>query len=295
MTTKLLDLLPEHTRYVEVFGGGASLLFAKPPCAVETYNDLDGGLVNFFRVVRDPDLFPEFQRRAQLTPYARQEYNDARAWWKDPANANAEPLERAWNFYLVARMSFSGHFGASWSSVVALSRRGMAGTASNWLSVVANLPAIHKRLLRVQIENSDWRTILHRYNGPGYLAYCDPPYVHETRSAGGYAHDAMTVEDHAEMVEALLAYDGSVMLSGYDHPVYQPLTEHPDWAKYTFETACSAAAKTRATGLQGQGAALAKQPRTEIVWIKDQGATSLFDRKDSRCEAPFVGSAEKAT
>lgn len=270
MTSKLLALLPVHTRYVEPFGGGGSLLFAKPPVAVETYNDIDGGLVNLFRVVRDPELFPEFCRRVQLTPYARQEYDDARTWWKDPANESAPPLERACRFYVIARMSFSGSFGASWSSVVGASRRGMAESCSKWLSSLAGLPAIHARLQRVQIENADWRVILQRYNGPGYLCYCDPPYVHETRVSGKYLHDTMTIEDHAELVAALLAYDGSVMLSGYDHPVYAPLTDHPDWAKHTFETVCYAAARTRATGLQGKGAVLANQPRTEIVWVRDQ-------------------------
>jgi len=56
MVKKLLPLIPQHKIYVEVFGGGASLLFAKEPSPVEVYNDLNSDLVNFFRVLRDPKL-----------------------------------------------------------------------------------------------------------------------------------------------------------------------------------------------------------------------------------------------
>lgn len=74
MVKKLLPLVPKHRIYVEVFGGGASLLLAKEPSLVEVYNDLDAGLVNMFRVIRDPDLFAEFHRRVQLIPYSRGEF-----------------------------------------------------------------------------------------------------------------------------------------------------------------------------------------------------------------------------
>ena len=108
MTAKLLPLLTPHRIYVEVFGGGASLLFAKDPAPVEVYNDLNEGLVNLFRVLRDRGQFDEFQRLVALTPYARAEYDYCREHWQ----AQTDPVQRAYQFYVVARMSFGGHFGS---------------------------------------------------------------------------------------------------------------------------------------------------------------------------------------
>ena len=58
LAQKLVPLLPQHRIYVEPFAGGASVLFAKPPSPVEVLNDVHGDLVNFYRVLRDPALFP---------------------------------------------------------------------------------------------------------------------------------------------------------------------------------------------------------------------------------------------
>lgn len=81
MVAKILPMLTAipHTRYVEPFGGGASILMAKPPVDVETYNDLDSALYDFFTVLADPDLFPQFVRRVKLLPCSRQLYDHARA------------------------------------------------------------------------------------------------------------------------------------------------------------------------------------------------------------------------
>ena len=71
---RLLPLLPQHEAFCELFGGSGALLFSKRPVAVEVYNDLDAGLVGFFRVLRDPAQFDFFSHKVQLTPYSRQEY-----------------------------------------------------------------------------------------------------------------------------------------------------------------------------------------------------------------------------
>jgi len=262
MTSKLLLLLsPCHT-YVEAFGGGASLLFAKPPSPVEVYNDIDEGLVNFFRVLRNPEQFEEFHRLVSLTPYSRTEYNNCRAHWRD----YDDPVQRTWAWFVVARMSFSGHFGSGISTVITESSHGMVQTAATWLSAIENLPQVAARLLQVQIENEDWRVILERYDTPHTTFYLDPPYIHETRKAKRYNYE-MDDNDHAELVQTLLHIQGNAMLSGYPHDLYTPL-EDAGWVRHEFQTACHAAGRTRATGIKGEGAALAMQPRTEVVWVK---------------------------
>ena len=261
MTAKLLPLIVPHHIYVEPFGGGASLLFSKSPSPVEVYNDLDGGLVNFFRVVRDERKFEQFYRLAALTPYARAEYNFCRETWQ----SCEDDVERAYRWFVVARMSFSGLFGQSLSTAVTHSTRGMAETCSTWLSCIEMLPQVHARLMRVQIEQSDWRVILDRYDTPETFFYCDPPYPASTRSAGEYAHE-LTPDDHADLVTVLLSIQGNAMLSCYWHDVYQPLLG-AGWARRDWDTACHAAGKTRASGMQGDGAALRMQGRTETVLV----------------------------
>jgi len=261
MVAKLLPLLPPHRIYVEPFGGGASLLFAKPPSPVEVYNDIDSGLVNFFRVLRDPEKFAKFYHLVAFTPYSREEYEYCRKTWE----SCEDEVEKAYRWFVVARMSFSGAFGYSWGSVVTTSRNGMAATCSKWLSTIKMLPAIHERMMRVQIEHADFRDILKRYDTPETLFYCDPPYVPETRRGQVYKHE-LTLDDHRELVQILLSLKGKVLLSGYAHPVYAPL-EEAGWQRIDFRTACYAVGRTRATGIMGEGAAKLMHPRVESVWI----------------------------
>ena len=95
----IIKHFPPHINYIEPCGGAASVLLRKPRSTIETYNDLDGNVVNFFRVLRDnPD---ELIRKIQLTPYAREEYNLSRVPCDDP-------IERARRFYWGCHMSIVG-------------------------------------------------------------------------------------------------------------------------------------------------------------------------------------------
>ena len=261
MVAKLLPLFPSHYTYVEPFGGGASMLMAKEPSPVEVYNDVDLGLVGFFRVLRNPEQFQEFYRLVSLTPYSREEFYHCRDTWEQ----TQDPIECAYRWFVVARMSFGGKFGSSWGFVVTQSRRKMAGPASNWLSCIDQLPAISERLLRVQIEHNDFRKVLDTYDTPNTLFYCDPPYVHSERSSTRCKCE-MSNSDHQALIEKLLILQGKVLLSGYVNEVYLPL-EEAGWERRDFKTVCYAVGHTRKTGIQGEGSALAKQPRIESVWI----------------------------
>lgn len=259
---KILSVLPDHEFYVEPFGGGASILLAKDPAKVEVYNDVNRGVVNFFRVISDPDMFGKFMSRTSLLPVSRELFEEyARTW-----TGIHDPVEQAIHWYVVARQSFGGMFGNSWGTVVTASNRGMSQTTSSWKSSFELLPKIHERIQRVQIECADWRDCLKRFSGPGWLTYCDPPYVTGARKAGGYEHE-LKDKDHQDLIRILLDYDGAVVLSGYDNHIYSPLVK-AGWQKIEIPVVCSAAGRTRANGLQGVGNVLAKQKRTECLWIK---------------------------
>ena len=255
----IVDLLPPHKHYVEPFGGGASVLLAKEPCVGnETYNDLDSALVDFFRVLTDPEQFTTFMRRVEALPVSRELYNEYRATW-----SGCDGIERAARWFVVARQSFAGRFGHGGFGTQTSSRRGGSSGAC-WMSCIKRLPEIHARLQGVQIEHADFRDVFKRYDGPGYLAYCDPPYVANTRRSGKYTHE-MSDEDHNDLVRLLLAYQGAVVLSGYNSGLYASL-ETKGWVRHDRAVPCHAAGRTKATGLQGVGVLAKNQRRTESVW-----------------------------
>ncbi|MGE5605457.1 MAG: DNA adenine methylase, partial [Bacteroidota bacterium] len=129
MVSKLVPLEPEHKIYVEVFGGGANYLLAHEPSKVEIYNDLDSGLINFFRVLRDPRKFGRLYHYAIHTPYSREEFKFCRDTWREPN----DDVIRAYRWFVKNRMSFAG-LGRSWGRTVTSSTRGMAEAPSSWLS-----------------------------------------------------------------------------------------------------------------------------------------------------------------
>ena len=238
-----------HKIYAEPFGGGASVLLGKEPASVEIYNDLNGGLVNFFRVLADKRQFKQFLRIVSALPRSRKLFYDFRKEHEHEKNS----VVRAAKWFFLARQSFAGKFAQSWGYSLHSTTRGMAASCSSWISVIAGLPEIHARMQRVQIESLPAIQIIEKYDTPETLFYLDPPYVLDTRVGGkAYEHE-MTDADHEALVEKLLTIEGAACLSGYEHPVYEPLLK-AGWTIKRREVACAAAGRTRASKLLGAGA-----------------------------------------
>lgn len=266
MVTKLLPLVPQHHIYVEPFGGGASMLLAREPSAVEVYNDLNSGLVNFFRVLRNKKQFEAFHRLALLTPFSREEHDLFNSTWA----STKDPVEQAHRFFFVARTSFGGIFGNTWGHTVASSSRSMAGSVAVYLGAIEKLPEVSERLLRVQVEHGNALDVIERYDTPETFFYLDPPYVLSTRKGGGYEHE-MDDAQHRQLVELLLTVKGKVLLSGYPTRLYAKL-EEAGWQTMRWQAVCSASGHTRLNGLKGTGAAKQKQQRVEAVWFNYKAA-----------------------
>jgi len=208
----LLPLLPVTRQYCEPFGGSAAVLINKPPSLVETYNDIDGDVVNFFRVLRsDPD---ELRRQIALTPFSREEYFIA---LQD--DTGEPPIERARRFYIRARQTRTGLAQTAslgrWANCKNSSRSGMAGVVSRWLGGVDALGDIADRLARVQIENRPALNVIDLYDDPDTLLYCDPPYLHETRGDSAAYGFELATEDHLALAGRLRSCRGKVAISGY--------------------------------------------------------------------------------
>ena len=244
----LLPLLPKCHHYCEPFSGSGAVLLNREPAPIETYNDLDGEVVNFFRVLRDEG--EALQRAIGLTPFSREEF--AIACTLDP---DLVALERARRFYIRARQVRTGLAQTAtlgrWANCKETSRAGMSGVISRWLGGVEQLPAIAERLLRVQIENRPALDVITLYDAPGTLFYCDPPYVHETRGdVKAYRHE-MTNAQHEALADRLNAARGKVAFSNYDCAFLDALYPPGRWRK------CAGAARTNHA---------TKGKRIEVLW-----------------------------
>jgi DNA adenine methylase len=208
----LLPLLPEATHYCEPFGGSAAVLINRPPSPIETYNDIHGDVVNFFRVLREQkDALIE---AIGLTPFSREEFQRAIS-----NEEGISDLERARRFYILARQVRTGlaqkaSYGR-WAHCRLTSRAGMAGAVSRWLGAVEDLPLIAQRLIRVQIENAPAIEVIKRYDSQETLFYCDPPYPHDSRGDSNAYANEMTDEQHWELANVLHNVKGKVAVSGY--------------------------------------------------------------------------------
>jgi len=223
----LNPLLPVDCKsYAEPFGGSASVLLSRPPVPIETYNDLNGELVNFFRVLRDD--FDGFRRLADLTPYSRTEFGES---MDIPVNASS--LERARLFFLRASTAYAGRSGTShcyFTTSGWVIRRGMSDRIARYLSAVENLPDIVERFKRVQIENMDALDLIRKYDTPDTLFYCDPPYLTSVRtSSGDYDIETGDVY-HRNLADVLNRIEGRAAVSGYDSPLYGTL--YSGWMKH---------------------------------------------------------------
>lgn len=213
--------LPPHDIYVEPFCGAASVLFAKERCQVEVINDLDERVVNLFRVIREQP--EQLARAVAMTPYSRREYEISDA--EIPADSDVEAARR---FLVRVWMAHAGRMGGKpgWRCGLAGSVTTHRGAISKvWTGVPDRILAVVDRLKDVMIECRPALQIIDAWRRPEALLYCDPPYVWATRERRGigenghYAHE-MTDQDHEQLLDALVAHPGPVVLSGYRSPAY---------------------------------------------------------------------------
>lgn len=209
---------PAHRVYIEPFGGAASVLMQKAPAYAEVYNDLDESVVNVFRVLRNTWTARKLRILLERTPFSRQEFNHAYDFTLDP-------VERARRTIILA---FMGHGAPSASHPARTGFRGdsnRSGTtpAHDWAAYPPSIADFCDRIRRVVIEQMPAINCIEKYDCDDALIYADPPYVHDTRSSGhGYRYE-MTDTEHERLMDVLRSCKGSVVLSGYNCPIYEKL------------------------------------------------------------------------
>jgi DNA adenine methylase len=258
LASRIVALMPPHLHYVEPFFGGGAVLLARDPedaplwlpphqGVSEVVNDINGRLVNFWRVLQNPETFARFRRRVEAMPVARSEW--ARA--HDHAYGQ-DQVDNAVAFFVDCRQSRSGMMNSFTAVTRNRTRRRMNGNVSEWLSAVDGLADVHARLRRVLIENIPAIELIRREDAPGTLFYCDPPYMHETRTAPeAYAFE-MAANDHRELLATLLECQGKIILSGYSSGLYDEKLK--DWNRHAFDLPNNAAGGET------------KRRMTEVLW-----------------------------
>lgn len=209
----ICSFIPEHEVYLEPYFGSGAVFFNKPKCRIETVNDLNHDVFNYFKVLRD---YPEeLIRIIDSTPFSREEYMNA--WVSED---NLDEIEKARRFAIRCWMAIGS--GNRYRNGF---RSGQQSSSPSPAHTWANLPDALKeatnRLKNTQIENLPAIELIKRYDTKDVFIYADPPYLHETREKNKYLYEhEMTKEEHEDLLKTLLVHPGKVLISGYDSELY---------------------------------------------------------------------------
>ena len=216
----IVSNMPSHEVYLEPFFGSGAVFFNKEPCRIETINDIDDEVYNFFKTVRrDFDMLAE---QLRMTPFSRTEYENA---FKE--NENDSSLEKARKFAVKCWMGF-GASNRYKNGFRSSQQSSSPSTTKIWNEYPERLLEACSRLKNAQIENLDYRECLSRYDTKDVFIYADPPYMPGVRKGYIYKHE-MDEEEHRQLLSLLLAHPGKVMISGYDTPLYSEMLK--GWKK----------------------------------------------------------------
>jgi DNA adenine methylase len=279
----LIELFPPHRVYTEAFGGGGSVLMQKPRCYSEIYNDLDGEVVNVFRVLQNPKRARRLEALLRVTPFARAEFELSYKHTRSETERARRTIMRAymgWGSDSISRMkatragfntriSSTMNTGFRWNA----NRRSGTTAASDWASYPKYIAGFTERLQGVTIENRNALVILKKMDREDALHYIDPPYPQSVRKVGNgcalkhrYRWE-MTDAQHKELSELLRSLVGMVIVSSYPGKLYDRLYRGWKKVEWTGGQFCS----------QNSG----DKTRTEVVWlnraaVENQRQISLF-------------------
>lgn len=208
----ICEYIPEHHVYLEPFAGSLAVLFNKERCHIETVNDIDGEITNFFKMVRDKG--DELERLIKFTPYSRIEYKAA----YETADSD---LERARRFAVKCWMGF-GCGNLYQNGFKSGQQTKSPNPAKMWGELPETIKMATERLRGVQIECLPAVELIDRYDTEDVFMYVDPPYLHGTRKNYLYRYE-MENADHEELLSVLIKHPGKVLISGYDNDMYNTI------------------------------------------------------------------------
>lgn len=244
-----------YTHRCYVFAGGLGELWGwKHEGISETANDINRQLTNFWMVLADRELFPLFCREIEATPLSEPHWieSDLRDGIPNPRTKETR-VDEAVRFFIWNRQSRQG-LGKDFATPTKRIRRGMNENVSAWLSAVEGLSDWHERFKRVEIRNLPFQKFIPKYDHSKVLFYCDPPYLHSTRSSTGEYEFEMTPVQHRELLDMLSQIDGKFILSGYKSNMYLKAEKKNGWNRKEVEIDNKASSSKK------------KEDRIECLW-----------------------------
>jgi len=209
LASSIIPLFPAHSCYVEVFAGAGGIFFAKSPSQVEVLNDINGEIVNLYRVVKHH--LEELYKQFKWVLVSRDQWS----WLRDTPPETLTDVQRAARFLYLQKLAFGGRATGQTFGTAATTR-----PKFNLLTLENDLVDAHARLSQVTLEQGDWEKMFERYDRPDTLFYCDPPY-YET---AGYGTE-FGVDQYEQMARLGLECKGKVVISLNDHPVVREIFE----------------------------------------------------------------------
>jgi DNA adenine methylase len=211
----LLPLIPKHRMYCEPFFGGGAVFFAKPKSEVEVINDINGEIVNFFKVIKTK--FPELQKEIKATLHSRELYRNAMVVYAHPDLFT--DVKRAWALWVLTNQGFAGMIG-SW---------GFGKDDSKEAALANKRDAFTKeyedRLTKVQVENNNAIKVINRCDDKETFIYADPPYIGSDQGHyKGYSES-----DYRELLDALAKVKGKFLLSSYPSKILATYIKKYKW------------------------------------------------------------------
>lgn len=233
----IIENIPDHVTYLEPFFGSGAVFFSKDPSKIETINDLNERVYNFFKVCRDqPEQLAE---QIYFTPLSRQEQKLSKITSTDSIESARRVLVQSWQSIGGMQKHETG-----WKSDIDKMTR---GKLHEWNDIPNRIRLVADRLKHAQIENQDAVKLLQRYSRKDVFAYVDPPYLLSTRK-GRYYETDMEDEQQPELLEVLRDFKGKFILSGYENDLYDEILK--DCYKLYINA-------------QAEGG----QSRTEVLWM----------------------------
>lgn len=242
----IISHFPEHHSYLEPYAGSLAVLFNKPLSNIETVNDLNLDVVNFFRCIREDS--DRLAKIIEATPYSRNEYDSI--YCADVT----DDYEKARQFLVKC---WQGHgyrvnqYKVGWKNDV--QGREKAYAMRHWNELSDRILLAAERLKQVQVECMPAVELIKRFKFPGVLIYADPPYLMETRTShvkAQYSHEMLDEQSHIELLEVLLQHPGPVVISGYESGLYKEMLEEKGWTKDTITSSDQSS-----------------KPRVEVIWM----------------------------
>lgn len=215
--------LPLSDIFVVPFGGSGSIMLNREPVGLEVFNDIDSGVVNFFKVLRDnPE---ELVDRLDKTPYHESIFEESKHLLK----TDCEGMDKAIAFFVVTTMSYNST-NSSFAYSTKEIRRNRSQSVSRYQSKIDELERISTRLSRIQFFNRSAIEIIEKFQREGTLMYLDPPYPGEVRSSIGAYSNEMSEDEHIEMLDIIKDSNVRIAISTYENDLYNDYLK--DWFVY---------------------------------------------------------------